>query len=92
MTELAFVHQASPTGVVFEPGGLARLEAEAADLNLERVLVLSTPQQGGHAEQAASALGPRLAGTFSGAAMLARAWSGDPPADWGFNAAASWSE
>jgi alcohol dehydrogenase class IV len=25
-------------------------------------------------------------------AMLARAWSGDPPADWGFNAAASWSE
>jgi len=29
MTPLAFVHQASPTRVVFAPGGLARLGDEA---------------------------------------------------------------
>jgi maleylacetate reductase len=69
VTGLAFVYHASPTRVVFESGGLTRLGAEAALLNLRRVLVLSTPQQIGHAERAASALGARLAGTFSGAAM-----------------------
>jgi alcohol dehydrogenase class IV len=69
VTALAFVHETPPTRVVFEPGGLTRIEAEAARLNLQRMLVLSTPQQSGHAELAASALGARLAGTFSGAAM-----------------------
>jgi maleylacetate reductase len=69
VTALAFTYQASPIRVVFAPGGLARLEAEAARLNLERVLVLSTVQQIKQAEHAASALGARLAGTFAGAAM-----------------------
>jgi maleylacetate reductase len=69
MMALAFVYQASPTRVVFAPGGLSRLGAEAGRLNLERVLVVSTTQQTRHAEQAAAALGARLAGSFSGAAM-----------------------
>ena len=69
MTALSFVYQASPTRVVFEPGGLGRLETEAARLDLDRVLVLSTPEQSEHAERAASALGARLAAIFAGAAM-----------------------
>lgn len=69
MTALAFVYEASPTRVVFAPGGLSRLGDEAGRLNLERVLVLSTVQQIRHAEQAAAALGARLAGSFAGAAM-----------------------
>jgi alcohol dehydrogenase class IV len=69
MMALAFVYQASPTRVVFAPGGLSRLGAEGGRLNLERVLVVSTTQQTRHAEQAAAALGARLAGSFSGAAM-----------------------
>jgi maleylacetate reductase len=69
MTALSFVYQASPTRVIFAPGGLGRLETEAARLDLDRVLVLSTPEQSEHAERAASALGTRLAATFAGAAM-----------------------
>ena len=69
MTALSFIYQASPTRVVFEPGGVARLETEAARLDLDRVLVLSTPEQTHHADRAASALGARLAATFAGAAM-----------------------
>jgi len=69
VTALAFVYEASPTRVVFAPGGLSRLGDEAGRLNLERVLVLSTVQQIRHAEQAAAALGARLAGSFAGAAM-----------------------
>jgi maleylacetate reductase len=69
VTALAFTYQASPVRVVFARGGLARLEAEAARLNLERVLVLSTVHQTKQAEHAASALGARIAGTFAGAAM-----------------------
>lgn len=56
MTALAFDYQASPTRVVFAPGGLSRLGAEADRLNLDRVLVLSTVQQIGHPEQAAADL------------------------------------
>jgi alcohol dehydrogenase class IV len=69
VTALAFIHQTSPTRVVFEPGGLSRIGAEAALLGLERLLVLSTSQQSGNADQAAAALGTRFAGSFSGAAM-----------------------
>jgi hypothetical protein len=43
VTALAFVYQASPTRVVFEPGGLSRLGDVAGQLNLERVLVLRAP-------------------------------------------------
>jgi maleylacetate reductase len=69
VTPLAFVYQASPTRVLFAPGGLSRLGDEAGRLNLERVLVVSTVQQIRHVEQAAAALGARLAGSFAGAAM-----------------------
>jgi hypothetical protein len=41
VTALAFIHQASPTRVVFASGSLARLGAEAERLNLDRVLELS---------------------------------------------------
>lgn len=69
MTALVFTYQASGARVVFAPGGLARLGAEAERLKLERVLVLSTVQQLSHAKKAVSALGARLAGSFAGAAM-----------------------
>jgi alcohol dehydrogenase class IV len=69
VTALSFIYQASPARVVFEPGGLARLETEAARLDLDRVMVLSTREQRHHGERAAAALGARLAGIFSGAAM-----------------------
>jgi maleylacetate reductase len=71
MTALAFVYQASPTRVVFAPGGLSLLGAEAGRLNLERVLVVSTVGQIRRAEQAAAALEARLGGSFAGAAMHA---------------------
>jgi maleylacetate reductase len=69
MMVLTFVYQTTPTRVVFAPGSLSRIEAEAGRLNLERVLVVSTVQQAGHAELAATALGARLVGSFAGAAM-----------------------
>jgi maleylacetate reductase len=69
VTALAFVHEASPTRVLFAPGSLSRLGDEAGRLNLERVLVVSTVQQIRHLERAAAALGARLAGSFAGAAM-----------------------
>jgi maleylacetate reductase len=69
MTAFAFVYEASPTRVVFAPGGLSRLGAEAGRLNLERVLIVSTVGQIRHAEQAAAALGARMVGSFAGAAM-----------------------
>ncbi|MGD0103834.1 MAG: maleylacetate reductase [Rhodopila sp.] len=69
MTALDFTYEPLPTRVVFAPGGLARLEAEAARLDLQRVLVISTPEQGRDAERAAAALAMRLAGIFTRAAM-----------------------
>jgi maleylacetate reductase len=66
---LAFIHETSPVRVVFRPGGLSLLGTEAARLQLQRVLVITTPQQGEHAERAASALGDRLAWVFRGATM-----------------------
>ena len=69
MTALAFTYQASPQRVVFAPGGLTRLEAEAARLDLDRVLVLSTPEQSRHAAEAAAALGARVVDLFTEAAM-----------------------
>ena len=69
MTPLTFVHDAPAVRVVFASGALAQLGEEAARLGLERVLVISTPEQTAQAEMAAAALGGRLAGIFAGAAM-----------------------
>ncbi|WP_031469034.1 maleylacetate reductase [Sciscionella sediminilitoris] len=65
----AFVHDALPMRVVFGPGRLTDLAAEAARLDLHRLLVLSTPDQRDLAERAADLLGPLAAGVFSGARM-----------------------
>ena len=64
-----FVYEALPARVLFGRGTLAELEQEAARLGLQRVLVLSTPEQRGQAERAAALLGGRTAGLFSEAAM-----------------------
>ncbi|GAA3584885.1 maleylacetate reductase [Amycolatopsis ultiminotia] len=65
----AFVHDAPPMRVVFGPGRLTDLPAEAARLDLHRVLVLCTPEQRELAEHAAALLGPLAAGVFAGARM-----------------------
>lgn len=64
-----FVYQAAPTRVIFGPGTLAHLPAEAERLGARRVLVLSTPGQRALAERAAALLGEHAAGAFSDAAM-----------------------
>lgn len=64
-----FVYEALPARVLFGSGTLAELEQEAERLGLERVLVLSTPEQKGQAERVAAILGGRAAGLFSEAAM-----------------------
>lgn len=64
-----FVHAALGARIVFCRGAVSRLADEAAALGLERVLVLSTPQQRPDAERLAAGLGRLSAGVFAGAAM-----------------------
>ncbi len=64
-----FAHTGSSAKVVFGPGRISELRAEVNALALERVLVLSTPQQTGLAEQACTILGDLAVGIFSGARM-----------------------
>lgn len=65
----SFVYEAAPARVVFGFGTLAQARAEAERLGLERVLVLSTPEQEAAARQVSDLLGPLACGIFSGAAM-----------------------
>jgi len=65
----SFVYQAAPARVIFGAGTLARLPEETERLGARRALVLSTPGQRALAERAATLLGDRAAGVFSGAAM-----------------------
>lgn len=58
-----------PGRVVFGHGRLAQLPDEAARLNLNRVVVLSTPNQVALAERAAALLGARSCGIHAGAVM-----------------------
>lgn len=67
MTE--FVYDALPMRVVFGSGAVARVAEEVDRLDLDRVLVLSTPRQRPVAELVTSLLGERAAGTFDGARM-----------------------
>lgn len=64
-----FTYEALPTRVLFGSGTRAQVAAEAARLDLSRVLVLHGPPHAGVARQCASELGARYAGTFDGARM-----------------------
>jgi alcohol dehydrogenase class IV len=64
-----FVYNAHPARVIFGSGTLVRLPAEVERLGLERVLVLSTPQQAADATRIASQLGARSAGIHAEAVM-----------------------
>lgn len=64
-----FTYLANPGRVIFGEGSLARLPEEIDRLDVDRVLVLSTPQQRGEAEALADRLGSRASGIFAGARM-----------------------
>ncbi|MEV8634637.1 maleylacetate reductase [Streptosporangium sp. NPDC051023] len=65
----SFVYEALPMRVVFGAGSMARLPDEAERIGARRILVLSTPPQGGLAQQVATLLGERAVGVFDGARM-----------------------
>lgn len=65
----SFIYVARPCRVIFGSGTLSSIYSEVAALNLERVLIFSTPEQQGAAERLASALGGRAAGIHPHAAM-----------------------
>lgn len=64
-----FVYTMNASRVIFGRRTSARLGDEAARMGVERVLVLSTPEQAAQAEAIAANLGQRNAGLFSGAKM-----------------------
>ncbi|WCP15946.1 Maleylacetate reductase (plasmid) [Sphingobium sp. AntQ-1] len=64
-----FIYTANPARVIFGSGSLGRVHDEAKRLGMERVLVLSTPQQVRSAEHVSALLGPLCAGVFAGAVM-----------------------
>lgn len=66
---LSFTCTPLPGRVVFGHGRFAELPNEAARLKLERVVVLSTPNQTALAQRAADLLGARCAGIHAGAVM-----------------------
>lgn len=65
----SFIYQMVPARVVFGRGTSAALPAEAERLGLNRLLVLSTPEQGSLAGRVQQLLGERAAGAFNGATM-----------------------
>ncbi|MDL2398868.1 maleylacetate reductase [Rhizobium mayense] len=64
-----FVYNANPGRVIFGSGTISRLGEEAERLGAKCVLVLSTPEQAGQAEDIARHLGSRVAGIYSKAQM-----------------------
>jgi maleylacetate reductase len=64
-----FVYQMLPARVVFGHGTCASLRAEAERLGVNRLLVLSTPEQTALAEHVQDLLGARAVGMFNGATM-----------------------
>jgi alcohol dehydrogenase class IV len=64
-----FEYNANPSRVIFGSGTIQKLPDEIARLNLKAPLVLSTPQQVGHAEAVKSVLKGQVAGIFSEAMM-----------------------
>ncbi len=65
----SFIFESLPSRVVFGPDGLGQLSQEIVHLGAKRALVLSTPQQVPLAQDIASRLGERCAGTFARAVM-----------------------
>lgn len=64
-----FTYQMLPARVVFGQGTRTTLAAEADRLGLQRLLVLSTPEQSALADEVCRLLGNKAAGTFNGATM-----------------------
>lgn len=64
-----FAYNGNPARVIFGSGTVARLGDEADRLGVKRVLVLSTPEQAGQAEDVARHLGARVVGLYSNATM-----------------------
>jgi hypothetical protein len=64
-----FVYNAAPARILFGSGTRQRLPDEAERLGLERLLVLSTPDQEAVGRSIAEILGSRATGLFSGAVM-----------------------
>ncbi len=64
-----FVYEALPGRVVFGLGSLDRLANEVVRLGVDKVLVLSTPQQRDQAEDVAQRLGDKSAGVYDRAEM-----------------------
>lgn len=67
-----FIYTANPARVVFGSGTIKQLPDEVKRLGLKRPLVLSTPEQTGHASNVESLLkdaGIESAGQFNGATM-----------------------
>jgi maleylacetate reductase len=60
-----FVHQGSPTRVVFGAGSLGRLAEEVSALGARRTLIVCTPRRRKTAEAIADALGPSAAGVHA---------------------------
>ncbi|MCP3713173.1 maleylacetate reductase [Paraburkholderia sp. CNPSo 3274] len=65
----SFVYQMPPARVVFGHGTIATLAAEAERLGLQRLLVLSTPEQAELADHVRELLGDRAAATFNSATI-----------------------
>jgi alcohol dehydrogenase class IV len=64
-----FVFTSQPQRVIFGPGSLAGLGAEASALGAKRALVLCTPEQRDQAQRVSELLGTQSAGVFDSAAM-----------------------
>lgn len=65
----AFIYQGLPSRVIFGRGTSGKLAEEAERLGLQRLLILSTPEQTALAERVRELLGARAAGIFSDATM-----------------------
>lgn len=65
----SFIYEALPMRVVFGPGSVGRVTEELDHLGVERVLVLSTPEQVETARTIAATLGERSVGVHPGATM-----------------------
>jgi len=65
----AFQHEALPGRIRFGRGAIAALAEEAERLAVERVIILTVPQQRAQAEAIAAILESRVAGVFDQAAM-----------------------
>jgi maleylacetate reductase len=67
--KLAFIHQASPTRVVFGTGSLEKAPEEIGLLGATRVLLIATPGRGKLAGELAARLGANAVGVFDRAVM-----------------------